>query len=108
MADGWARPGLHPHPAGRPSGRLSRALCLRRGLWCQPATAGTESRRRDTDTDTCLLMSSCFCLACVVGASLFTLQTWQCMAKGCKGPQGVADQVWGQSQGGLVHWSLEA
>lgn len=59
------------------------------------------------DTDTCLLINICFCLACMVGASLFTLQMWQWMAKGCKGHQGMADQVWGQSQGRLVHWSLE-
>lgn len=29
----------------------------------------------------CLLITICFCLACVVGASLFTLQTWPKAAK---------------------------
>lgn len=54
-----------------------------------------------------LVTICCFCSACVVGASLFTLQPWQCMAKGCMGPQGVADQARGDWFIGLLRHEKE-
>lgn len=68
-------PGMILRPSIWLAGHLSRALCLTKELLHWLATAGTESKRRETDTNTCLLTTICFCLAWVVGASLCTLQT---------------------------------
>lgn len=82
-------------------------LCWRKGLSCQPFTIGNKSGKKRHRHRQYLLATICFCLACAVGARLFTLQTWQCVANGYTGPQGVAVKVWGLSQERLVHWSLE-